>query len=141
MGKVAFIITEFMQNRRSFIETLGISSLAIGLSKPSFSFARQLITQPIPNLKNPLIDEPGMSDPHALVTDDAVYMFTGHDVGFGIPDWVMPDWRIFRSENLQSREHVGTISPEDNYMGKGNTNCWAGYSHGDFFVKNLIFVS
>jgi hypothetical protein len=77
-------------------------------------------------LTNPLIAEPGMSDPHALVVDDVVYLFTGHDVGFGVNDWVMPDWRIYKSGDLQTWEHVGTISPADNYMGEGHTYCWAG---------------
>lgn len=77
-------------------------------------------------LKNPLIDSPGMSDPHVLVEDGACYVFTGHDVGFGVNDWVMPDWRIYRSTDLQSWKHVGTISPKDNYMGEGHTSCWAG---------------
>ncbi len=88
--------------------------------------AQDLTKHPIKNIKNPLIDEPGMSDPHMLVVNDTCYVFTGHDVGFGISDWVMPNWRIYRSTDLQHWEHVGTISPEDNYMGKGNTNCWAG---------------
>jgi hypothetical protein len=77
-------------------------------------------------LTNPLIHEPGMSDPHALVVDDVCYLFTGHDVGVGISDWVMPDWRIYRSDDLCAWTHVGTINPADNYMGAGNTNCWAG---------------
>ena len=77
-------------------------------------------------LSNPLINEAGMSDPHAIVVNDTCYLFTGHDVGFGITDWIMPDWRIYRSVDLQKWEYVGTISPEDNYMGEGNTSCWAG---------------
>ena len=77
-------------------------------------------------LSNPLISDPGMSDPHALVIDDACFLFTGHDVGFGVTDWVMPDWRIYRSVDLVSWDHVGTISPGDNFMGEGNTSCWAG---------------
>ncbi|MBD3241403.1 MAG: family 43 glycosylhydrolase [Chitinivibrionales bacterium] len=83
-------------------------------------------------LKNPLIDTPGMSDPHVLVENDLCYLFTGHDIGFGKDDWVMPDWRIYRSDDLRSWEHVGTIRPEDNYMGKGNTSCWA----GDIVARN-----
>jgi len=77
-------------------------------------------------LTNPLISEPGMSDPHALVVDDACYLFTGHDVGFGVNDWIMPDWRIYRSEDLNVWTHVGTIRPDDNYMGKASTSCWGG---------------
>lgn len=92
-------------------------------------FAQVLDKHPI---KNPLIENPGMSDPHMLVVNDTCYLFTGHDIGFGVSDWVMPDWRIYRSTDLQSWEHVGTIRPEDNYMGKGNTNCWA----GDIVARN-----
>ena len=84
------------------------------------------------SLNNPLINEPGMSDPHALIVDDVCYLFTGHDVGFGINNWVMPDWRIYRTQDLITWEHVGTISPADNYMGAGNTNCWA----GDIVARN-----
>lgn len=83
----------------------------------------------------PLIPEPGMSDPHALVIDDVCYLFTSHDVGFGVSDWIMPDWRIHRSEDLQQWAHVGTISPADNYMGAGNTHCWA----GDIAARNGRF--
>lgn len=78
------------------------------------------------HLTNPLIAEPGMSDPHALVVDEVCYLFTGHDVGVGISDWVMPDWRIYKSADLQSWERVGTIDPADNYLGAGSTSCWAG---------------
>jgi arabinoxylan arabinofuranohydrolase len=80
----------------------------------------------IGKLTNPLIAEAGMSDPHALVVGDWCYLFTGRDVGFGVSDWVMPDWRIYRSDDLRRWTHVGTIDPADNYMGKGSTSCWAG---------------
>ena len=84
-------------------------------------------------LTNPLISKPGMSDPHVLVVDDVCYVFTGHDVGIGVQGtWVMPDWRIHRSEDLITWTHVGTISPKDNYMGAGNTSCWA----GDIVARN-----
>ncbi len=87
-------------------------------------------------LTNPLIAEAGMSDPHALVVDNVCYLFTGHDVGFGISDWVMPHWRIYKSGDLQNWEQVGIIDPSDNYMGAGNTSCWAGdivERHGRYF--------
>lgn len=77
-------------------------------------------------LTKALIDEPGMSDPHALVVGDACYLFTGHDVGFGVDDWVMPDWRVYRSSDLRRWTHVGTIDPADTYLGAGHTACWAG---------------
>jgi arabinoxylan arabinofuranohydrolase len=84
----------------------------------------------------PLIDEPGMSDPHALVHGADCYLFTGHDVGVGVPGWVMPDWRIYRSTDLRRWTHVGTIDPADTYLGAGHTACWAGdivERHGRFY--------
>jgi hypothetical protein len=54
------------------------------------------------NIKNPLIDGPGMSDPHVLVENDICYIFSGHNEGFGNSEWVMPDWRIHRSTDLRS---------------------------------------
>lgn len=79
-----------------------------------------------PVLTNPLIGEAGMADPHALVIDDVCYLFTGHDIGVDVPTWVMPDWRIYRSTDLQRWDHVGTIDPADTYLGAGSTDCWAG---------------
>lgn len=97
--------------------------LLLGISR---LFAQDLDMHPIKHIKNPVIEAPGMSDPHMLVINDTCYLFTGHDIGFGTPDWVMPDWRIFISTDLQNWKQVGTISPKDNIMGEGNTNCWAG---------------
>ena len=53
-------------------------------------------------IANPLIPEPGMSDPHMLVEGDVCYLFTGCDVGFDEPTWVMPEWRIYRSVDMVS---------------------------------------
>ena len=82
-------------------------------------FGQDLNRYPIKNIKNPLIEQPGMSDPHMLVLNDTCYLFTGHDIGFGVSNWIMPDWRIFMSTDLQNWKHVGTISPKDNIMGEG----------------------
>jgi hypothetical protein len=115
-----------MSDRRKGIKQLGILTGGSLLFKSPGIVANSYPGSRPPELKNPLIDTPGMSDPHALVEDGYCYLYTGHDVGHGVADWVMPDWRIFRSRDFLSWEHVGTIRPEDNYMGKGNTSCWAG---------------
>lgn len=86
--------------------------------------------------RRPLINEPGVSDPHALVTDGTCYLFTGHDIGFGVNDWIMPDWRIFRSRDLEHWDFAGAIDPADTYMGAGITHCWAGdiaTRHGRYY--------
>jgi arabinoxylan arabinofuranohydrolase len=79
-----------------------------------------------PPLTNPIIDEPGMADPHALIHGDTCYLFTGHDVGFGVDGWVMPEWRVYRSDDLRRWRHVVTIDPADTYLGAGHTSCWGG---------------
>lgn len=115
-----------MISRRTIVKIITYSVAGLFLYGFSSLFAQESDRRQTNRLKNPLINEPGMSDPHILVENDTCYLFTGHDIGFGVSNWVMPDWRIYRSTDLKSWEHVGTISPEDNYMGKGNTNCWAG---------------
>ncbi|TVQ24448.1 MAG: hypothetical protein EA383_10995 [Spirochaetaceae bacterium] len=79
-----------------------------------------------PKLSNPLISGPGMADPHVLVYDDTCWLFTGYDIGHGIPDWVMPEWRIYRSDDLRHWELSGSIDPAACFMGAGNTGCWGG---------------
>jgi arabinoxylan arabinofuranohydrolase len=108
---------------------LAVSCACGGTAGP---LPQDLHMHPMKEIKNPLIETPGMSDPHMLVIGDTCYLFTGHDVGIGVPDWIMPDWRIYSSKDLQSWKHVGTIRPEDNYMGKGHTSCWA----GDIVARN-----
>ncbi|MCY1719375.1 family 43 glycosylhydrolase [Prolixibacteraceae bacterium Z1-6] len=115
-----------MKNRRKFIRNVGLLTGGLYCLKFSSVLANETTRQSTIKLKNPLVDSPGMSDPHVLVEGDYCYVFTGYDIGFGVPDWIMPAWRIYRTSDFQSWEHVGTISPEDNFMGKGNTNCWAG---------------
>jgi len=51
-----------------------------------------------------------------LVENAVFYLFTGHDIGFGVEEWVMLDWRIHRSDDLMTWTLVGTIDPADNYM-------------------------
>ena len=115
-----------MIHRRSMIKSLAYSTAGSLLAKHSRLLASGTDQRPTKNIKNPLIDGPGMSDPHVLVENDVCYIFSGHDAGFGNSEWVMPDWRVHRSTDLRSWKHVGTILPKDNYMGKGNTDCWAG---------------
>lgn len=110
---------------KRFLTATFLSALYLFCVSPNLT-AQDMEKHPIKEITNPLIKEPGMADPHMLVVHDTCYVFTGHDIGFGVSDWVMPDWRIYRSTDLKNWKLVGTISPKDNYMGKENKNCWAG---------------
>ncbi|NCB09135.1 MAG: 1,4-beta-xylanase, partial [Bacteroidia bacterium] len=85
-----------------------------------------MLSSIIANGGNPVIKEIGMSDPHVRVFNDTLYLFSGHDTSPGDTTWVMRDWRVFSSTDLINWKLETTISPENNYMGKGSTDCWAG---------------
>lgn len=69
----------------------------------------------------------GLADPHALVEDEFVYIFCGHDKSYKTEDtWIMDKWCILRSNNLIDWNKIGEILPEQTYIGKKD-NCWAGY--------------
>lgn len=75
---------------------------------------------------NPVAVGAGISDPHIRVFNDTVYLYSGHDNTPDDKTWVMKDWRIFATTDLCNWEHVGTISPKDNFMGEKSKDCWAG---------------
>jgi hypothetical protein len=60
------------------------------------------------------------------VFDDTIYLYTGNDSSPEDKTWVMTNWQIYSSTDLVNWEHRGVISPRDNYMGEGSTDCWAG---------------
>lgn len=65
--------------------TLFIVAVCIlyGSSSP---FAQNLDSHSVKTIKNPLIEEAGMSAPHILVVNDTCYVFTGPDISFRISD-------------------------------------------------------
>ena len=74
---------------------------------------------------NPLVEGGGMSDPHARVFNDTVYLYCGHDDTPEDKTWVMKEWRVYSSTDLINWKHESTILPKDNYMGEGSSDCWA----------------
>jgi arabinoxylan arabinofuranohydrolase len=84
---------------------------------------------------NPLISEPGMTDPHLKFFDGKFWLYTGHDAGPESTTWVMPDWRIYSSTDLRDWKLEGTIYQDQNYMGGGHI-CAAGdavYRNGYYY--------
>ncbi len=75
--------------------------------------------------QNPIVVNEGMSDPHARVFNNKIYLYTGHDDSPTDPLWVMKDWRVYSTTDLINWELESTISPKDNYMDDNSTSCWA----------------
>lgn len=85
--------------------------------------------------QNPLISEPGMTDPHLKYFDGKFWLYTGHDTGPNSTKWVMPDWRIYSSKNMRNWQLEGTIYQDQNYM-VGGLICAAGdavYRNGYYY--------
>jgi arabinoxylan arabinofuranohydrolase len=75
--------------------------------------------------QNPLIKNAGMSDPHARVFNDTLFLYTGHDDTPADKKWIMKDWKIYSTTNLMNWTLQGVVSPKENYMDDDSTDCWA----------------
>ena len=81
------------------------------------------------NKANPIIRNKFTADPHAIVVDDTVYIFTGEDIL--PPDapsneyFRMPHWLLFSSKDMKTFKEEGVVlKPSDFVFGKENT-AWA----------------
>lgn len=76
----------------------------------------------IPNV----FPEEGLTDPHALIDNNRLYLFCGHDESWNTEDgWRMNRWEIRSSDNLIDWRKEGEILPTQTYIGD-KPNCWAG---------------
>ena len=78
---------------------------------------------------NPIITHKFTADPTALVHDNSVYLYTGHDEPpQGIDDYVMKEWLCFSTQDMVTwKEHPSLLKATDFQ--------WAG---GDAFASKVI---
>lgn len=78
---------------------------------------------------NPIITHKFTADPTALVYDNSVYLYTGHDEPpQGIDDYVMKEWLCFSTQDMVIwKEHPSPLKATDFH--------WAG---GDAFASKVI---
>lgn len=75
-----------------------------------------------PTSGNPIIKHKFTTDPTALVYDDTVYLYTGHDEApVGTEDYVMNDWLCFSSTDMVNwTEHPVPLKSKDFSWAKGD---------------------
>lgn len=73
---------------------------------------------------NPLVPNVGMADPHIFIFNGKAYIYATRDVDNKAKNFVMPDWKIWSSEDLINWSLETTIKPTETYMGVSN-DCWA----------------
>lgn len=74
---------------------------------------------------NPIIPNRGVNDPHIRIFDGKAYLSATHDKSIDNKSFIMEDWWMWSSDNLVDWELVTVLKPEDTYIGKPFTGCWA----------------
>ena len=64
-------------------------------------------------------------DPAALVDDDTVYLYTGHDTSTG-DSYVIPEWMCYSSNDMENWKYEGTILSCKDISWADKNSAWAG---------------
>lgn len=75
--------------------------------------------------QNPIVPNKGLNDPHIHIFNDTAYVYASHDTSIENKKFVMEDWWIWSSPDLVSWKKESVLKPEDTYIGKPFTSCWA----------------
>ncbi len=99
------------------------------MNKLTFFSLIALLLAPLASLQalNPLNSGigPTFDDPHGVVFDDRVYLFTSHDFSTENKGYLLKDWRVWSSSDLVAWKLESTLKPEDTFIGKPFNDCWA----------------
>jgi len=90
-----------------------------------FIFLILLLSQLIGFSQNPIIPNKGVNDPHIRIIDGKVYLAASHDKSIENDRFIMEDWWIWSSDNLLDWKLESVLKPEDTYIGKPFSSCWA----------------
>ena len=82
------------------------------------------IMQTIRAIKNPIIPQLGVCDPHIHIFNHKAYLYASHDFSPNATDYVMKDWHIWSSPDLVTWSLESVFRPEDTYIGP-SSSCWA----------------
>ncbi len=85
---------------------------------------------------NPLMPGIGLTDPHVFVDQDTAWLFATHDASPSNRQFVMNDWWVWASSDLVQWRHVNTLKPEQTYLKRAFSDCWASFGvrhHGSWF--------
>ncbi len=91
-----------------------------------------LVFQIVGRSQNPIIPNKGANDPHIRIADGRAYLSASHDRFIDNDRFIMDDWWLWSSEDLVEWKLETILKPEDTYIGKSYTRCWA----TDFVKRN-----
>ena len=77
------------------------------------------------NAQNPIVANKGLNDPHIHIFNDTAYVYASHDKSIQNDKFIMNDWWIWSSPDLVNWKKRSVLKPEDTYIGKPFSRCWA----------------
>ena len=75
--------------------------------------------------KNPIVPFGGLTDPHAVVYGDRVYLYATHDFSSTNKHFLMKDWWCWSSADLVHWRKECVLKPQDTYLKRPFNDCWA----------------
>lgn len=86
--------------------------------------------------QNPIVPNVGLNDPHVHIFNDTAYVYASHDKSADNTGFVMENWWVWSSPDLVNWTKRSILKPEQTYIGKPFTGCWAtdvGYNNGKYY--------
>ncbi|AJR04533.1 family 43 glycosylhydrolase [Siansivirga zeaxanthinifaciens] len=86
--------------------------------------------------QNPIVPNVGLNDPHIHIFNDTAYVYASHDKSVKNDKFIMEDWWVWSSPDLVNWTKRSVLKPEDTYIGKEFSRCWAtdaAYRNGKYY--------
>ncbi len=75
--------------------------------------------------QNPIVANQGLNDPHIHIFENKAYVYASHDTSIENKGFIMDDWWIWSSPDLVNWKKESVLKPEETYIRKPFTQCWA----------------
>lgn len=75
--------------------------------------------------QNPIVPNQGLNDPHIHIFNDTAYVYASHDKSINNDKFIMEDWWVWSSPDLINWTKRSVLNPNDTYIGKDYSRCWA----------------
>ncbi len=108
-----------------FKKYIAVGIIVLALNNTVFCFDKQELKDSLVKVGNPIIKDKFTADPAALVYQDKVYLYTGHDVAAkGENRYVMQEWLCYSSGDMVNwKAHEVPLKTTDFSWAKGDA--WA----------------
>ena len=86
--------------------------------------------------QNPIIPNQGANDPHIRIFNGRAYLSASHDRSIENKGFTMDNWWLWSSDNLVDWKLESVLQPEQTYIGKPFSECWAtdiAYRNGKYY--------